>query len=118
MKGLRTLPGNVFDTICSATALHGSAALPFVIPSVAEGSAVTLPPDSTSVKRLTYLQNILVFRRLGNRALRKLARYLEELTGVLVPLSGKYYRQSVVSSVAYLRVELNRPQERQIALLG
>jgi hypothetical protein len=33
------------NALCPATALHGSAALPFVIPSAAEGSAVprTIP---------------------------------------------------------------------------
>jgi hypothetical protein len=44
------------ETFCPATALDGSAALPFVIPSAAEGSAVprTIPgnvfdPRSTSI---------------------------------------------------------------------
>src|ERR1700677_739139 len=63
-------------------------------------------------------QDIFVLRRLRERSFRHLPRYFEELAGVLIAFSSQHDGQTMIASVADLRVQFNRSQQGQVGLLG
>ncbi len=106
-----SIPTVAYPTLCKERKGWGTrlfvvlTAVPNTSGGLIEHLFLRKPHEARS--KLGYLEDVLVLRRLRERAFRNPARDLEELPGVLVPFSGQNDGQSAVAAVPDFGVQFN-----------